>query len=545
MKEWWRATTVYQIYPRSFYDANGDGIGDLRGIIEKLDYVEDLGFETIWISPVYPSPLADHGYDITDYDGVAPDYGTMADLDELIEQAHRRGIKVLLDMVLSHTSDQHPWFLESRQSRENPKSDWYIWRDGRGHAPPNNWIAFPGGRAWHYSPERGQWYMASFLPFQPDLNWRHPAVREAMFAMVRRWLQRSVDGFRLDLFSAIMKDTQWRDNPLRPGFFDGGRPGLHDPCMQHNHPDIFIFAKELRNVMREFGDPDRLLLGEVIGDKASVRRLLGGETNDGLHLAFIFDMIFLLPWQRSARWFGRLVREFERCFPAPFEPTYVYGNHDVRRLMSRIRDDMALARVLAMLQFTVHGVPTVYMGEEIGMTDLFIPKSRAQDPVSRQWQWVPDWLRKCLPINLNRDMNRTPMHWNDTENAGFCPPGTVPWLPVNDRNRHDRNVASQAADAHSLWRLYRDLLHCRRGSPALHAGSLTFIEALPAGVFGYRRQLAEEGAAVLLNFGKGPAAVSLADARAIRLSTSGAVRIERGTVHLPGKSGVILDGAPC
>lgn len=533
---WWHKTTVYQIYPRSFRDANGDGVGDLRGIIEKLDYIQDLGFETLWISPFYPSPLADHGYDITDYDNVAPEYGTMADFEELLEKAHDRRLKVLLDMVLSHTSDQHPWFLESRASRDNAKSAWYIWRDGAKNRPPNNWIAYPGGGAWHYAPERGQWYLASFLPFQPDLNWRNPEVKEAMFGVVRRWLQRGVDGFRLDLFSALMKDAAFRNNPFRPGLYDGGRPALYNPCMQHNHPDIFPFCKELRGVMREFGEPERILLGEVIGAKEDVRQLLGGETNDGLNLGFIFDMIFLLPWQRRAQWFRKVVEEFERHFPPPFQPTYVFGNHDMRRLMSRIGDDMNLAKMLAVFQFTGRGVPTVYMGEEIGMTDVFIPKNEAQDPVSKLWDRVPDAVRKWLPINLNRDMNRSPMQWTPGSNAGFCPPGLTPWLPVNAQNQGQRNVASQESDPDSLLNLYRALLRLRRMLPALHTGSLTLLDGLPAAVLGYIRQKDTQSVAVLLNFSAGETVVTLDAPHNVLLSTAKPLRVEGYRITLPGRS---------
>lgn len=537
---WWHKTTVYQIYPRSFYDANGDGIGDLRGIIEKLGYIQDLGFETIWISPFYSSPLADHGYDITDYDAVAPEYGTMAEVEELLDAAHGRGLKVLFDMVLSHTSDQHPWFLESRASRNNPKSDWYIWRDGSEQRPPNNWVAYPGGRAWHYAKERRQWYMASFLPFQPDLNWRNPEVKQTMFDMVRRWLQRGVDGFRLDLFSALMKDNAFRNNPLKPGLYDGGRPGLHNPCMQHNHPDIFPFCKELRGVMREFEDPERILLGEVIGDKAEVRQLLGGETNDGLNLGFLFDMIFLLPWQRRAKWFRGLVADFERHFPAPFQPTYVFGNHDMRRLMSRIGDDMGLAKMLAVFQLTARGVPTVYMGEEIGMTDLFIPKSQAQDPISKLWDKAPDALRKWLPINLNRDMNRTPMQWTAGENAGFCPPGAKPWLLVNEANKGERNVERQASDPRSLFNLYRALLKLRRELPALHEGSLTLLNDLPEPVFGFRRTCNGQSVATLLNFGKKEINLSLKGAEELLLDTSEHARVASHGIVLPGRSAIVV-----
>ena len=538
---WWHKTTVYQIYPRSFLDTNGDGIGDLRGIIEKLDYIQDLGFETLWISPFYPSPLADHGYDITDYDDIAPEYGTMADFEELLEKAHDRRLKVLLDMVLSHTSDQHPWFLESRASRDNAKSDWYLWREGAKNRPPNNWIAYPGGGAWHYAPERGQWYLASFLPFQPDLNWRNPEVKEAMFGVVRRWLQRGVDGFRLDLFSALMKDAAFRNNPFRPGLYDGGRPALYNPCMQHNHPDIFPFCKELRGVMREFGEPERILLGEVIGAKEDVRQLLGDETNDGLNLGFIFDMIFLLPWQRRAQWFRKVVADFERHFPPPFQPTYVFGNHDMRRLMSRIGGDMNLAKMLAVFQFTARGVPTVYMGEEIGMTDVFIPKAQAQDPVSKLWDRVPDPIRRWLPINLNRDMNRSPMQWTPGPHAGFCPAGAAPWLPVNVQNKQERNVASQEADPDSLLNLYRALLRLRRMLPALHGGSLTLLDGLPGTVLGYVRREDSQSVTTLLNFSPRETVVKLDAPYEVLLSTAKPPpRIEGHKVTLPGRYATCL-----
>lgn len=539
MKPWWHATAIYQIYPRSYFDANGDGIGDLRGIIGKLDYIRRLGFETIWISPFYPSPLADHGYDITDYFGVAPEYGAMADLEELLEEAHRRGLKILLDMVLNHTSDQHPWFLESRASRNNAKTDWYIWRDGRGTHPPNNWIAMPGGRAWHYAEERGQWYLASFLPFQPDLNWRNPEVKSAMFDIVRFWLQKGVDGFRLDLFTCLMKDAQFWDNPFAPGVY-GGRPCMHRPCMQHNHPDTFAFAKELRKVVDEFGDPERILVGEVNGAKPEHRQLLGGETNNGLHLAFIFDMILMLPWQRTAKWFRRLLQEFEAYFPEPFQPTLVFGNHDMRRLMSKIGGDADLARVLAMFQLTARGVPTIYMGEEIGMSDVFIPKAQAQDPVSKQWDWVPDTLRGWLPVNINRDMNRTPMQWNGGENAGFCPAEATPWLPVNTQNKDKCNVATQEDTPDSLLNLYRGLLKLRRESPALHAGSLTLIDGLPPAILGYVRQYESQKLAVLLNFGTQASTSPLESGRNVLLSTSSQALFAEGKLHLPGKTGALV-----
>jgi len=537
---WWQRTTIYQIYPRSFLDSNGDGIGDLNGITARLDYLRDLGVETIWVSPFYPSPLADHGYDISDYCGVAPEYGTMADLERLLDETHRRGMKLLMDMVLNHTSDQHPWFVESRSSRDNPKADWYIWRDGKGDKPPNNWIALPGGRGWHYSRERRQWYMASFLPFQPDLNWRNPEVKQAMWDVVRFWLGKGVDGFRLDIFSSIMKDARFADNPFSPGLHAGGIPGLYKPSMQLNHPDTFALARELRQVVREFGEPERILLGEVFGSKEEHRQLLGGATNDGLNLVFIFDFHFLRRPQRTARFFRSVVRSFERHFPPPFQPTYVFGNHDQRRLMSKLENDAGLARVLAVFQMTVRGVPTVYMGEEIGMTDLFVPKERAQDPVSKLYDWVPDWVRGWLPVNLNRDQNRTPMQWEDGENAGFCPPGTTPWLPVNEASARTANVVAQQEDPRSLLNLYRSLLGLRREHAELHSGTLTLVEGLPESVLGYFRHFEGRRLLVLLNFAPASIELRLPESYSLLLGSAPECELVPGGVRLAAKSGVVL-----
>lgn len=541
---WWHETTMYQIYPRSFCDSNGDGIGDLRGIIGKLDYIAELGFETIWISPVYPSPLADHGYDISDYHGVAPEYGTPGDLEELIAAAHRRDLKVLLDLVLNHTSVQHPWFVESRSSRDNAKSDWYLWRDGRAPGrPPNNWIAMPGGRGWHYDRRRDQWYMASFLPFQPDLNWRNPEVKQAMFDVVRHWLRRGVDGFRLDMFSAVMKDPQFRDNPFSPdlcaGLYDG-LVRLRRPVRQINHPDCFALARELRQVAAEFDEPERILVGEVSGDLVAHRELLGIDRNDGFHLVFLFDFAGLLPWQRTAKWFRSVLAAFERYFPPPFQPTYVFGSHDLRRLMSRIGDDLELGRVLALLQLTARGVPTVYMGEEIAMTDRFIARADAQDPVSAKYGFVPDWLREWLPVNLNRDKNRTPMQWTPQENAGFCPDGVRPWLPVNARNKADRNVTCQLYDPGSMLNWYRALLHLRKSSAALRSGRLRLLDGLPPTVLGYVREGDGERIGVLINFARRAVSFDLPGAGQTLLASAPQARAGGGRVSLGGRSGLVL-----
>jgi glycosidase len=281
---WYHTTTIYQIYPRSFYDSNSNGIGDLQGIIQKLDYIEQLGFDTIWISPFFASPQSDFGYDISDYTDIAPEYGTMSDAMQLIDEVHKRGMKIVFDIVMNHTSIEHPWFKESRSSRDNPKADWYLWRD-----KPNNWQSITGGSGWHYCAERNQSYWASFLPIQPDLNYRNPEVKKNMLDIVRFWLDKGVDGFRLDIFNVIFKDAGFRDNPFSfkimpteddpSGFFQEARYTL-------SLPESFDFAKELRSVCNEFGE--KILLGEVSGNKAIIRRFLGDETNNGLGLVFDF-----------------------------------------------------------------------------------------------------------------------------------------------------------------------------------------------------------------------------------------------------------------
>jgi glycosidase len=415
---WWQETTIYQIYPRSFMDSNGDGIGDLRGIISKLDYIQDLGFESIWLSPFFASPQGDFGYDVSDYYAVAPEYGSLADVEDLIDEVHSRGMRILFDLVLNHTSVEHPWFRESRSSRNNPKRDWYIWRDGRGKRPPNNWKAVVGGSGWHHDGATEQWYYASFLPFQPDLNYRNPDVKAAMFDVVRYWLDKGVDGFRLDIFHCIYKDAQFRDNPfvlrfvpsedLTTGFFQRWEYNLH-------RPENFALAQELR----AFGDsytPERVLLGELFGDDDTIRKYLGKQL-DGLHLAFLWD---LLKLKTDARFFRSVIRHHETRYPAPYTPVYVFGNHDQKRLISRIGNDVSKAKLLALFQFTVRGVPVTYYGEEIGMAEARFPARKAQDPLGRRYGWAPDFLVDLLDLYLNRDGCRTPMQWDDSENGGFA-----------------------------------------------------------------------------------------------------------------------------
>ena len=415
---WWQTTTIYQIYPRSFADSNDDGIGDLGGIISKLDYIQDLGFETIWVSPFFCSPQQDFGYDVSDYCDIAPEYGRMAEAEALIKAVHQRGMRVLFDLVLNHTSIQHPWFQESRSSRSNPKRDWYIWRDGNANSPPNNWKAIPGGPGWHFDDKTGQWFYTSFLPFQPDLNWRNPAVKQAMFDVVRFWLDKGVDGFRLDIFHSIYKDAQFRDNPFswhflpqddQAGFFQEWKYSL-------NQPEVFNLAKELRALVQKYR-PDRMLIGEVFGSDENQKRFLG-EKQEGLNLIFLWELLNL---KTTAAFLRKVIQHYEQNYPVPYTPVYVFGNHDRKRLISQCGGDLRIAKLLALFQFTVRGVPVTYYGEEIGMAEVLMSAKTALDPVGRKYAWVPSILADMLGLYVNRDGCRTPMQWEASPNAGFCP----------------------------------------------------------------------------------------------------------------------------
>jgi len=488
---WYHRTTVYQIYPRSFYDSNQDGVGDIQGIIQKLDYIKELGFESIWCSPFFTSPQTDFGYDISNYTDIAPEYGTMNDALQLIEETHRRGMQIILDMVMNHTSSEHPWFKESRSSRENLKADWYLWRD-----KPNNWQSMTGGSGWHYAKERKQYYWASFLPFQPDLNYRNPEVKKTMLDIVRFWFRKGVDGFRLDIFNVIYKNAEFRNNPFTfeliptetnpSGFFQKAKYNL-------NQPESFEFAKELRGVSEEFGE--KLLLGEISGTRDLLRKFMGNEKNDGLTLVFDFGM---MDFKFNARYFHDQIEDIEKHFPDPFMPVYVFSNHDRARSISRLGNDIRKAKLLHLLQLTVRGVPCMYYGEEIGMTNAKIPFARALDPIPHKFQSIPRFVFDMLGMTLNRDEVRTPMQWNDGKNAGFSSAEKT-WLPVHP-NYVDINVEKEINGSNSLANTIRALLRIRNENPALSNGSLELINDLPDGVLGYVRRINGNEIAVLLNF---------------------------------------------
>ncbi len=516
---WWKATAVYQVYPRSFQDSNNDGIGDIQGIISRLDYIKNLGLETIWFSPFFESPQQDFGYDISDFTSIASEYGDMDSVQRLIDEIHTRDMKIILDMVMNHTSEKHPWFRESCSSRENPKRDWYIWRDGRkpgGQAPPNNWKSVVAGRGWHYHRETDQWYWASFLPFQPDLNYRNPAVKKTMLDIVRFWLERGVDGFRLDIFDALFKDADFRNNPA--GLPLNRTPENESLLFQKrtrtcHHPDTFAFAKELRAVVDEYDDPPRFLVGEVSGTYDILREYCGGEEPDGLHTVFLFKA---LSAQMKADVFRTLIEEFEEHFPEPFFPTWVFSNHDRIRRFSFIGEDEQQAKLNAALQFTVRGVPFTYYGEEIGMSQAEIPFEEALDPVARRFSSLPRFFNNLLNRvthgAANRDGCRTPMQWNDSPHAGFCTETADPWLPVNS-DYLTKNVNAGKLKPDSLYNCYRRFLTARNENPALQTGELELIPEndLPKQVLGYKRFFQDDSEQffVFLNFSREPQTVSV------------------------------------
>jgi alpha-glucosidase len=505
---WWQREVVYQIYPRSFYDASGDGVGDLRGATERLEYLASLGVGAVWVSPFYPSPMADFGYDISNHKGVDPDFGSIADFDAFADRARALGLKILLDFVPNHTSDQHPWFLEARSSRSSYKRDFYVWADPKPDgSPPNNWLSVFGGPAWEFDETTGQYYLHSFLKEQPDLNWRDPRVKEAMFDVLRFWLDRGVDGFRLDAVLFTMKDPLFRDNPPNPS----PRGGMHKPLGRYdsqlhvydqNHADVHELFRE----MRAFVDGHdqgrhRVLVGELhVYDWNAWASYYGAEL-DELHLPFNFGLL-KTPWRADA--VRELVEGVEGAVQPGAFPNYVLGNHDESRIASRIGPERA--RVAMMLLLTLRGAPTLYYGDELGMLDVPIPPGRERDP------WG---LREP---GLGRDPARTPMPWSDAPNAGFCPPNAEPWLPVGDDHR-TVNVEAQGRDPRSMLALTRALLALRRASPALFVGAYQSVDGAPEDCFVYERRAGDERYLVALNFSGDERALPLPEGANLLLST--------------------------
>jgi alpha-glucosidase len=479
---WWQNGVIYQIYPRSFMDSNGDGVGDLPGIRSRLDYVQWLGVDAIWISPIFPSPMADFGYDVADYTDIEPLFGTLADFDRLLAGAHERGLKVMLDLVPNHTSDRHAWFQESRSSRDNPKRDWYMWRDAKPDgSPPNNWLGNFGGSGWEWDAATGQYYYHSFLKEQPDLNYRNPAVVAAMCDVLRFWLDRGVDGFRVDVIYYMMKDGQWRDNPPNPRFEPGDNPYLaQEPRYTYNQPEVHGLIRRFREVFDAY--PERMMVGEIYLPYDELMQYYGADL-DECHMPFNFELINL-PWEAAA--LRAKVEAYEAALPPGGWPNWVLGNHDQHRIASRV--GRAQARVAQMLLLTLRGTPTCYYGDELGMRDVDIPPEAEQDPFGRN---VPG-------LGLGRDPERTPMQWDTTPHAGFTQ-GT-PWLPVAADYR-EYNVQVERGQADSTLELVRRLLQVRRATPALNVGRYETVQTTAPDVLAYLREADGRRMLIALNLG--------------------------------------------
>jgi alpha-glucosidase len=528
---WWKHGVIYQIYPRSFMDSNGDGIGDLPGITSKLDYLQWLGVDAIWISPIYPSPMADFGYDVADYTDIEPTFGTLADFDHLLAQAHVRSLKVILDFVPNHTSCEHPWFRESRLSRDNPKRDWYIWvgpkPDG---SPPNNWLSVFGGSAWEWDEATGQYYLHSFLKEQPDLNWRNPEVRRAMLDVLRFWLDRGVDGFRIDVVHYMIKDAELRDNPPSTTRQSVGRKNLgqydtQEHLYDKNRPEVHEVIRGFRRLLDSYGE--RVAIGETHLPNLEELIKFYGQRGDELHMPLNFTLIDL-PWQAGV--FRQEVEAYEATLPSDAWPNYVLGNHDEHRIASRF--GVAQARVAAMLLLTLRGTPTLYYGDEIGMTDVHIPPDREQDP----------WGKQVLGLGLGRDPERSPMQWDARPNAGFS---TVePWLPVAP-NYEAVNAKVQQADPTSMLSLYRRLIWTRKASPALLSGRYCAVNSVPEGCFAYLREHTGQRMMVALNLSDDEHRLSLPDLGVGQLVISTHLdcegTVDLTTLHLRGHEGVIVE----
>jgi alpha-glucosidase len=493
--DWWKRAVFYQIYPRSFADSNGDGIGDLDGITAHLDYLNDgtdrsLGIDAIWLNPINPSPLRDWGYDVSDYCGIHPDLGTLESFDRLVRESHRRGIRVILDLVPNHTSERHPWFVESSSSRNNPKRDWYIWRPGTPARPPNNWHSGFGGPAWAYDERTAEYYLHLFLAQQPDLNFRNPAVVEAMHDVMRFWMGRGADGFRIDFISGLIKDAQWRDNPTRaesdpdiPWYAAGTQLQLHS----NDQPEVHDIIRGMRRALDEF--PDRMMVGETWPN--ALAHVSDYLRPDELQLAFNFR--FVLARYEAAR-FRAAIETTQATFGPHAWPTWTLSNHDFPRHITRYGrdgDGARRARLAATMIMTLRGTPFIYYGEEIGMPNAEIPLDRALDPVGR-------------------DGCRTPMQWSGERSGGFSAAERT-WLPCGDFERV--NVARQADDRRAMLALYRRLIRMRRAMPALAGGSMRLVADAPEDCLVFSREAPAQRVTVALNFAAAPREIDIAPGR--------------------------------
>ncbi len=523
-RHWWETGVIYQIYPRSFMDGDGDGTGDLAGILEQLEYPQWVGFDALWLSPVFPSPMVDFGYDVKNFTDIDPLFGTLDDFKRLLAGVHDRGMRLILDLVPNHTSDEHPWFIASRAGRDNPKRDWYMWRDpGPDGGPPNNWTSYFGGDAWTLDEATGQYYLHLFHVKQPDLNWRNLEVRTAMYQAMRFWLDLGVDGFRVDAMPQMAKDPLWRDDPLNSKWKPGDIPEAQlDRIHSAGMPEIHQIAREMRAVVDAYDD--RVLIGEIY---LPVPRLMQyyGANLDEVHLPFNFQLV-TLPWKADV--VREAIEQYEAALPAGAWPNWVLGNHDNPRIVSRVGP--AQARVAQMLLLTLRGTPTCYYGDELGMHDVVIPAESALDP------------REGLSPGFGRDPERTPMQWTAESQAGFS--STTPWLPIAE-DYPSVNAEAEQADPHSMLILVRRLIVLRRSQPALTVGSYQTVPVPDDDVLAYIRETAAARLLVALNLGHAPKTIDLSAAgvaNELKISThldrDGVVELAR--LDLRGDEGIIL-----
>ena len=504
LQTWWKTGIIYQVYPLTFADGNGDGTGDLRGIIDRLDYLNDgqpdraqsLGIDAIWLSPVYKSPMVDNGYDVSDYTDICPTFGTLSEFDELLAAAHERGIKIIMDLVVNHTSNQHDWFVESASSRNNPKADWYLWQDPiPGQDYPNNWLSYFGGTGWTYCPEREQYYFHTFNQNQPDLNWQNPDLRAAIFNVVRFWLDRGVDGFRLDASSAYCKDQLFRDNPMKYEATDHNAYNNYHHIYDKNLPNNHRIIRDMRAILDAYDD--RVLIGETFIDNKMYDSVsFYGADGDELHLPLEFEFPL-------SAWFPgdiqRAIEKKERLTPPFAWPCFFLDNHDLPRHLSRwiecslCVDTNAIARAAATLLLTLRGTPILYYGQELGMVDNNdIPTDKLKDAAVV--------ISETAETPPSRDGARTPMQWDDSPQAGFSFGKQVdPWLPVHE-NFSEVNVAAELADEQSILNFYRQLIRLRRRHPALNRGSWRTLIHYPLEHLAYLRETSSETVLVVINF---------------------------------------------
>ena len=482
---WWQEGIIYQIYPRSFQDSNNDGVGDLQGIIRRIGYLKWLGVKAIWISPIYPSPMADFGYDITDYKNIDSIYGTLTGFNELLKEVHAHEMKLIMDFVPNHTSSLHPWFIESRSSRDNPKRDWYLWYDALPDGnPPNNWLSVFGGNAWEWDHKTNQFYYHAFLKEQPDLNWRNPEVRNIMYDIMRFWLDIGVDGFRIDVIWHLIKDNQLRNNPKNPYYEEHMNP--YDqllPVYSTDQPEVHEIVQEMRAIHDEYDE--HMMIGEIY---LPVKKLVTyyGLKSKGAHIPHNF-MLISLPWNSIT--IASAIDEYESTLPENAWPNWVIGNHDQPRITSRV--GIQQAKVAAMLLLTLRGTPTMYYGDEIEMRDVPIPLDEIWDPQG-----------KNMPgKNLSRDPARTPMQWDKSNNAGFTT--GKPWLPIDSRF-HRINVDTEMQDPYSMLSFYKRLIEFRQKEPSLMVGDYKPIYA-DNQMIAYVRQLNDNvGFLIVMNMSHRP-----------------------------------------